>query len=128
MDNVYELPWAPGVKYGDIFQQPEREHSIYSFEESNGEMLYSLFTQYEQEALRLIELGLIHPAYDYVLKCSHTFNLLDARGYISVSDRAGYLARVRKMAREIAQQFIAEREKLGFPLLNEESLTEGASK
>ena len=128
VDNVYELPWAPGVKYGDIFQQPEREHSIYSFEESNGEMLYSLFTQYEQEALRLIELGLIHPAYDYVLKCSHTFNLLDARGYISVSDRAGYLARVRKMAREIAQQFIAEREKLGFPLLNEESLTEGASK
>ena len=128
VDNVYELPWAPGVKYGDIFQQPEREHSIYSFEESNGEMLYSLFTQYEQEALRLIELGLIHPAYDYVLKCSHTFNLLDARGYISVSDRAGYLARVRKMAREIAQQFIAEREKLGFPILNEESLTEGASK
>ncbi len=128
VDIVYELPWAPGVKYGDIFQQPEREHSIYSFEESNGEMLYSLFTQYEQEALRLIELGLIHPAYDYVLKCSHTFNLLDARGYISVSDRAGYLARVRKMAREIAQQFIAEREKLGFPLLNEESLTEGASK
>ncbi|EKB57234.1 glycine--tRNA ligase subunit alpha [Falseniella ignava] len=128
VDNVYELPWAPGVKYGDIFQQPEREHSIYSFEESNGEMLYSLFTQYEQEALRLIELGLIHPAYDYVLKCSHTFNLLDARGYISVSDRAGYLARVRKMAREIAQQFIAEREKLGFPLLNEESPTEGASK
>ena len=128
VDNVYELPWAPGVKYGDIFQQPEHEHSIYSFEESNGEMLYSLFTQYEQEALRLIELGLIHPAYDYVLKCSHTFNLLDARGYISVSDRAGYLARVRKMAREIAQQFIAEREKLGFPLLNEESPVEGASK
>ena len=76
-----------------------------------------MFTEFEQEALKLIDLGLVHPAYDYILKCSHTFNLLDARGMISVSDRAGYLGRIRKMARSVAQAFVAEREALGFPLL-----------
>ena len=80
-------------------------------------MLFTLFTEFEQEALKLIDLGLVHPAYDYILKCSHTFNLLDARGMISVSDRAGYLGRIRKMARSVAQAFVAEREALGFPLL-----------
>ena len=85
-------------------------------------MLFTLFTEFEQEALKLIDLGLVHPAYDYILKCSHTFNLLDARGMISVSDRAGYLGRIRKMARSVAQAFVAEREALGFPLLkNSES-------
>lgn len=120
VDNVYDLDWAPGIKYGEIFQQPEREHSIYSFEESNGDMLYKQFNANELEATRLIELGLVHPAYDYVLKCSHSFNLLDARGYISASDRAGYLGRIRKMARAVAEAFIKEREKLNFPLLNHE--------
>ena len=122
VEDVYELEWVEGVKYGDIFRQPEREHSVYAFEQSNSDLLFTLFTEFEQEALKLIDLGLVHPAYDYILKCSHTFNLLDARGMISVSDRAGYLGRIRKMARSVAQAFVAEREALGFPLLkNSES-------
>ncbi|MGO4927678.1 glycine--tRNA ligase subunit alpha [Fundicoccus sp. Sow4_D5] len=119
VENVYDLDWIDGVKYGDIFLQPEREHSTYSFEHSNTEMLFKQFEAYEEEALKLIELRLVHPAYDYILKCSHTFNLLDARGYISVSDRPGYLGRIRKMARNIAKTFVEEREALGFPLLHE---------
>jgi len=119
VENVYDLDWVDGVKYGDIFLQPEREHSTYSFEHSNIEMLFNQFEAYEQEALKLIELKLVHPAYDYILKCSHTFNLLDARGRISVSDRPGYLGRIRKMARSIAQAFVEEREALGFPLLHD---------
>ena len=122
VENVYDLGWVEGVKYGDIFLQPEREHSTYSFEHSNVEMLINQFEAYEQEALKLIELKLVHPAYDYILKCSHTFNLLDARGRISVSDRPGYLGRIRKMARSIAQAFVEEREALGFPLLHDNQL------
>lgn len=120
VDNVYDLEWADGVKYGDIFKEPEYEHSKYAFEESNQDMLLTLFEMYETEAIRLIELGLVHPAYDYVLKCSHTFNLLDARGAVSVTERAGYLSRIRNMARKIARAFVEEREKLGFPLLEGE--------
>lgn len=116
VDSVFDLEWGDGVLYGDIFQEPEFEHSKYAFEESNQEMLLAFFNDYEKEALRLIGLGLVHPAYDYVLKCSHTFNLLDARGAVSVTERAGYLSRIRRMAHQIAQAFVAEREKLGFPL------------
>lgn len=118
VDNVYDLEWAPGVKYGEIFKQPEKEHSTYSFDISNTEMLFRQFEAYEEEALRLIDEGLSHPAYDYILKCSHSFNLLDARGVISQSDRAGYLARIRNMARSVAQAFVDGREAIGFPLLN----------
>ncbi|MGX7023858.1 glycine--tRNA ligase subunit alpha [Vagococcus hydrophili] len=117
VDSVYDLEWTNGVKYGEIFIQPEFEHSTYSFEVSNQEMLLGLFETYETEAKRCIEKGLVHPAYDFVLKCSHTFNLLDARGAVSVTERAGYLARIRNMARELAKSFVEEREKLGFPLL-----------
>lgn len=120
VENVYDLDWVDGVKYGDIFLQPEREHSTYSFEHSNTEMLLKQFGAYEEEALKLIDLRLVHPAYDYILKCSHTFNLLDARGFISVSDRPGYLGRIRKMARSVAKTFVEEREALGFPLLHKE--------
>ena len=119
VESVYDLEWTNGVKYGEIFVQPEYEHSVYSFEVSNQEMLLDLFNQYEKEAKVCIEKGLAHPAYDYVLKCSHTFNLLDARGAVSVTERAGYLARIRNMAREIAKSFVEEREKLGFPLLKQ---------
>ncbi len=84
VNSVFELEWADGVKYGDIFKEPEFEHSKYSFEESNQEMLFELFDTYEKEAKKQIENGLVHPAYDYILKCSHTFNLLDARGAVSV--------------------------------------------
>lgn len=124
VDNVYDIDWVQGVKYGDIFKQPEREHSVYAFDESDAKLLMKLFNDYEAEAKTLIDKGLVHPAYDYVLKSSHTFNLMDARGIISVSDRAGYLARIRHLARKVAQQFVDEREKLGFPLLKETSQEE----
>lgn len=121
VNNVFDLEWADGVLYGDIFKEPEYEHSKYSFEESNQEMLLKFFEEYEKEATRLIADGLVHPAYDYVLKCSHAFNLLDARGAVSVTERAGYLARIRNMARSIARAFVAERKKLGFPLIKDEA-------
>ena len=119
VESVYDLVWTGDVKYGDIFTQPEYEHSKYAFEESNAELLMQLFTDFEKEATVLMEKGLVHPAYDYVLKCSHVFNLMDARGIISATDRAGFLGRIRKMARTIAKTFVAEREALGFPLLKE---------
>ena len=117
VESVFDLEWGNGVSYGDIFKQPEFEHSKYSFEESNQEMLEKQFDNFEKEANKQIENGLVHPAYDYILKCSHTFNLLDARGTVSVTERAGYLSRIRNMARKVARAFVEEREKLGFPLL-----------
>lgn len=117
VESVYELEWTEGVYYGEIFKQPEYEHSKYSFEFSNQELLLHLFDEYEKEAKRCLEADLVHPAYDYILKCSHTFNLLDARGAVSVTERAGYLSRIRRMARSVAKRFVAEREKLGYPLL-----------
>ncbi len=122
VNSVFELEWADGVKYGDIFKEPEFEHSKYSFEESNQEMLFELFDTYEKEAKKQIENGLVHPAYDYILKCSHTFNLLDARGAVSVTERAGYLSRIRNIARMVARAFVAERKKLGYPLIKDEAL------
>ena len=119
VESVYDLVWTGDVKYGDIFKQPEFEHSKYAFEESNPELLMQLFTEFEKEATILMEKGLVHPAYDCVLKCSHAFNLMDARGIISATDRAGFLGRIRKMARTIAKTFVAERESLGFPLLKD---------
>jgi glycyl-tRNA synthetase alpha chain len=123
VESVYDLEWTNGVKYGEIFNQPEYEHSKYSFEISDQEMLLENFDKFEKEAKRCIDENLVHPAYDYILKCSHTFNLLDARGAVSVTERAGYLARIRNMARAVAKIFVAEREKLGFPLLNKEEQT-----
>ncbi|MCT1176715.1 glycine--tRNA ligase subunit alpha [Pediococcus pentosaceus] len=122
VESVFDLEWGNGVSYGDIFREPEFEHSKYSFEESNQAMLEKMFNDFEAEANRLIEEGLVHPAYDYILKCSHTFNLLVARGTVSVTERAGFLSRIRNMARKVARAFVEEREKLGFPLLknNEE--------
>lgn len=120
VDNVYDLEWSPGVKYGEIFKQPEYEHSKYSFELANGDLLFEQFDSFEKEALRLLDEKLVHPAYDYILKASHTFNILDARGLISPSDRAAYLGRIRKLARGIAKAFVAERQALGYPLLKDQ--------
>ena len=117
VENVFDLEWIDGVTYGAMFGQNEYECSVYSFEFADTELLMNLFNQYEKEALRVIERGLVLPAYDYVLKCSHTFNVLDARGAISVSERTGFIGRVRNMARECAKAYLQEREKLGFPLL-----------
>lgn len=119
VENVYDLQWVDGVSYGDVFWQNEYEHSRYTFELSNATMLFELFDKYEQEAAKIIEMGAVLPAYDYVLKCSHVFNLLDARGAISVSARAGYIGRVRVLARKCAQVYVEQREKLGFPLIKE---------
>ncbi|TCS94753.1 glycine--tRNA ligase subunit alpha [Hazenella coriacea] len=119
-ENVFELEWVEHVKYGDVFLQPEYEHSKYTFELSNTSLLFQLFDEYEKEAGRALDEHLVFPAYDYVLKCSHTFNLLEARGAISVTERTGYIARVRNLARRMAKIFVEEREKLGFPLLKKE--------
>lgn len=122
VNSVFDLEWGDGVRYGDIFSEPEYEHSKYAFETSNQKMLFEFFDTYEAEAKKQISLGLVHPAYDYVLKCSHTFNLLDARGAVSVTERAGYLARIRNLAKSVAKAFVAERKKRGFPLLKDEKL------
>ncbi|KRL95925.1 glycyl-tRNA synthetase subunit alpha [Levilactobacillus hammesii DSM 16381] len=122
VNSVFDLEWADGVKYGDIFKEPEYEHSKYSFEESDQDMLLRHFDEYEAEAKKQIANGLVHPAYDYILKCSHTFNLLDARGAVSVTERAGYLSRIRNMARAVARAFVSERKKRGFPLVKDEKL------
>ncbi|WP_027091123.1 glycine--tRNA ligase subunit alpha [Cohnella thermotolerans] len=116
-ENVFDLEWVDGVTYGDVFKHPEYEHSKYTFEVSDVPMLFQLFSTYEAEAKRAMDENLVFPAYDYVLKCSHTFNLLDARGAISVTERTGYIGRVRNLARQVAATFLQERERLGFPLL-----------
>ena len=116
-ENVYDLEWVNGVTYGDVFHQNEVEQSHYNFELADTELLFNLFDMYEKEAVRIIEQGFVLPAYDYVLKCSHTFNLLDARGAISVSERTGFIGRVRNMARLCAQGYLKQREELVYPLL-----------
>jgi len=117
VENVYDVEWADGVTYGDVFHQNEFEQTSYAFDLSDEDLLFDLFDKYEAEAVRIIKLGYVHPAYDYVLKCSHTFNLLDARGAISVSERTAFIGRVRKLARMCAEVYIQQREKLGYPLL-----------
>ena len=119
-ENVFDLVWSEGFTYRDIFLQPEYEHSKYAFETSNKDMLFELFNTYEQEAKRQIEEQLVHPAHEYILKCSHVFNLLDARGAVSVTERTAYIGRMRKLARQVAKLFYTEREKLGFPILKEQ--------
>jgi glycyl-tRNA synthetase alpha chain len=116
-ENVYDLVWTPGVTYGDVYHQNEVEQSRYNFEHSNVEWLFRLFGEFEAEAKRLIAAGLALPGYEMVMKCSHTFNLLDARGAISVTERAAYIAKVRALARLVAQAYFDSREKLGFPML-----------
>lgn len=117
VDNVYDLEWVKGIKYGDIHHQTEVEYSHYNFEEADTDMLFQLFNMYEKECIRLAEKELVFPAYDFVLKGSHAFNLLDARSAISVTERAGYIGRVRNLARICAEGYVRQREKLGFPLI-----------
>jgi glycyl-tRNA synthetase alpha chain len=117
VDNVYDLEWTKGIKYGDIHHQNEVEFSKYNFEQADIPMLFALFDMYEKESIRLSGSSLVLPAYDYCLKCSHTFNLLEARGAISVTERTQYIARVRNLARLSAEAYYAQREAMGFPLL-----------
>ncbi len=117
VDNIFDLMWTPGVSYGDVYHQNEVEQSKYNFEQSNVAMLLTHFNDYEREAKRLMEAQLALPAYEMVLRAAHTFNLLDARGAISVTERAAYIGRIRNLAKAIAQSYYESRERLGFPML-----------
>ncbi len=116
-ESIYDLVWTPGVTYGNVYHQNEVEQSRYNFELSNTDMLFRHFGEFESEAKRLIEAQCVLPAYEMVLKSSHTFNLLDARGAISVTERAAYIGRVRTLARAVAQAYYESRERLGFPMV-----------
>jgi glycyl-tRNA synthetase alpha chain len=116
VDNVYDLEWVGKIRYGDVHHKGEVEHSTYNFEVSDTEMLFRLFSMYEAEARNALSRGLVLPSYDYVLKCSHTFNLLDARNAISVTERTGYISRVRALASACCQSYVSQREEMGFPL------------
>ncbi len=116
VDAITKINWTDSIHYGDVHLQGEIEHCTYNFEESNPELLFKLFGLYEEEAEQLIKNGLVLPSLDYVLKCSHSFNLLDARGVIAVTERTRYIGRIRNLARRVAQTYLEQREKLGFPL------------
>ena len=125
-EDVYKLIWMCRendkgelieVSYGDIYRQNEVEQSTHNFEESNPKFLFDFFDQYEREAKRLVDSSLPLPAYDYTLKSAHTFNLLEARGCISVTERAGYIKRIRDLSKQIGKKYLESRERLGFPLL-----------
>ncbi|MFM7123226.1 MAG: glycine--tRNA ligase subunit alpha, partial [Fluviibacter sp.] len=120
VENVYDLVWAKNgdniVTYGDVFHQNEVEQSTYNFEHAQVDMLFRHFSDHEAEAKRMMEIGLPLPAFEQVMKCSHNFNMLDARGAISVTERAAYIGRVRALARQVAQAYYDSREALGFPM------------
>ena len=118
-ESVFDLIWVDGITYGNIYHQNEVEQSKYNFELANTGMLFQHFDQFESEGKRLIEARCVLPAYEMMLKCSHTFNLLEARGAISVTERAAYIDRVRAIARLVAQAYYESREKLGFPMLKQ---------
>lgn len=122
VDNIFDIKWNKEFTYGDIFNKAEYEHSVYSFEKANIETLKEMFNIFEEEAKNTIENNLVIPSYDYVLKCSHTFNVLDARGAVSVSERTNYLGRVRHLARQVASAYIKQREEMGYPLIKKEAL------
>jgi glycyl-tRNA synthetase alpha chain len=121
VDSMFDIVWADNVTYRDVFWQNEVEMSKYNFEQANTPMLFEHFVFYEQECLRLLEAELPLPSYEMVLKASHTFNLLDARGAVSVTERQSYILRVRALAKMVAESYYARREKLGFPLLKGQS-------
>jgi glycyl-tRNA synthetase alpha chain len=115
-ESIFDIEWTHGITYGDVHLQGEKEFSKFNFEASNSELYRRHFDDYEKEAKRLVDEGMVLPAYDMCLKSSHTFNLLDARGAISVNERARYIGRVRALARLCAQSYLASREVQGFPL------------
>lgn len=116
VDNIMDIEWGGGVKWGEIYRQPERDFSAFNFEKADTGMYFDIFSRYRVEAERMLEQNLIFPAYDYVLKCSHIFNVLDARGAISVSERTNYISNIRDLARRTAAAYVERREESGFPL------------
>ncbi|BAS28313.1 glycine--tRNA ligase subunit alpha [Limnochorda pilosa] len=119
VDNVFDLEWTRGIRYGELFHANEVHYSRFNFELSDRALLRRHFDDFEREAVRLLGAGVVQPAYDYVLKCSHTFGLLDARGALGVTERAAMIGRVRELARRTAQRYLEHRRELGFPLLRE---------
>jgi len=124
VDNVYDVKWVGDITYGDVYHQNEVDYSHYNFEIADIDMLFQAFNMFEKETERVIKAGLVQPAYDYALKCSHVFNLLDARGAISVTERQSFIARVRHLAKACAEGYVAQREKLGYPMLKDERIRE----
>jgi glycyl-tRNA synthetase alpha chain len=114
--SAFELEWAPGVTWGDVYRESERQWSAYNFEEAPVEVLVRRFEEHEAECRSLVDRKLVLPAYDQVLKCSHAFNLLDARGAISVTERAAYIGRVRGLARRVAQGYLESLSPSGEPV------------
>ncbi|HAA08263.1 MAG: glycine--tRNA ligase subunit alpha [Syntrophomonadaceae bacterium] len=123
-ESVFDIEWVDGITYADVHHQGEVDYSHYNFECADVSVLMSMFTLCEKEALQVADKQLVLPAYDYVLKCSHLFNLLDARGAISVTERTAYIGRVRNLARRVAEEYMKQRESLGYPLLKDEALRE----
>ncbi len=124
-ESVYDIEWVDGITYGDVHHQSEVDYSHYNFTAADVTTLMKMFNLCEEEAKRITALHLPQPAYDYVLKCSHLFNLLDARGAISVTERTGYIGRVRNLARNVAREYLEQRGHLGYPLLKDEDLRIG---
>jgi glycyl-tRNA synthetase alpha chain len=120
VDNVYDVIWVGDIRYGDVHHRGEVEYSHYNFEEADVKLLLVLFDMYEAEAKRIVVKDLVLPAYDCILKCSHVFNLLDARGAIGVTERTSYIARVRNLAKLCAESYVKQRENLGYPLIKVE--------
>ncbi|HET9978710.1 MAG TPA: glycine--tRNA ligase subunit alpha [Burkholderiaceae bacterium] len=116
VDNVYDLTWTEGLTYGDVYHQNEVEQSTYNFEHSDAEFLFAAFTAHEKASKHLMAQQLALPAYEQLLKCGHCFNLLDARGAISVTERAAYIGRIRVLARAVAKSYLDSRARLGFPI------------
>ena len=124
VDNVFDLKWNDEITYRDVFHQQEVEQSKYNFEIADIDMFFENFSKYEAEAHKIVKNGLVLPAYECCLKCSHIFNMLDARGAISVTERTGYIKRIRDIARACSRIYVEQREKLGFPLLKNKALRE----
>ncbi|NLU51138.1 MAG: glycine--tRNA ligase subunit alpha [Syntrophomonadaceae bacterium] len=127
-ESVFDIEWNKGITYGDVHHQTEVDYSFYNFQFADVDTLVTMFNLCEKEAGRILEKHLPQPAYDYVLKCSHLFNLLDARGAISVTERTSYIGRVRNMARLVAREYLEQRERMGYPLLKDPELRKKVTK
>ena len=127
VDSVYDIQWTDGISYGDVFLQNEKEQSSYNFKFSDSEFLLKAFASHAKQANKLVEENLALPAYEQVLKAAHTFNLLDARGVISVTERADYIGNIRDISRNVASAYLMSRKKLGFPMADKNHAKEAIS-
>ena len=117
VNDIMDVEWGGGVTWGELNREPEREWSRFNYETADVPFYFDMFEKLQREAARLLAAGLVFPAYDYVVKCSHVFNILDARGAVSVSERTSYIGKIRDLARRTAESYVAGRERLGHPLM-----------